>query len=890
MRIASWNIRGFGGENKKSMIRRLVSSENIEIMGMVETKQSDISQGELQKCWGRIAFDYFQIAAIHNSGGLLLTWKQESFKPYNSLATQRWLCVIGELTLSQTQCAIWLVYAPSDHQGRLQLWNQLRSVKSNIDTPCIFMGDFNEVLHPDERRGAISLSQGMREFQNFIMDLQLVDMDIGQRFTWLRKNAASRLDRLLIDKDLLLKFPNSKVFCKERMFSDHFPLIWSTSQQKWGPSPFRSLDCWLDEPSFLRIFKSNWTQLSGFPLHKKLKLIKGPIREWNKNNFGHIESKISSYQIALSTLEKEAQSRVLEDHEWIRMDALRSQLWLWMARKMRYWRQLSRSKIIKEGDRNTKFFHLKASMRRQRNMIDKIQYEGKESSDIGEIRKLIIAYFKDLYKKPRSTKFDISNLNLQRLTEAESLELERPVTKQEITAALSECDPSKAPGYDGFNLKCIKHMWSVIGEDFCTYILNFFETGALHASFNTTWVILIPKKKGAVEVTDFRPISLIGSIYKVIAKILSSRLKSVLPNLIGDSQTAFVSGRQILDGALIANEVVHWLKMKKKQGVLLKLDFQKAFDTIDWDSLIYVLEAMGFGSKWRNWVYKCISSASISILINGVPSKPFKMGRGLRQGDPLSPFLFVIMSEVLNKILQQAIRFQLFKGVSVGNNNVQISHLQFADDTLIFSEANEQYLLRIKEILLCFQAFSGLVINFQKSGLIALGKDEDWSQNMADQLGCSLLKLPMTYLGIPLGASMRKVASWQCIIDKIQKNLASWKSCCLSRAGRLVLIKSVLNCLPIYYLSLFKLPKKVANEIIRIQRRFLWSGSKEGKFMPLVKWDIVQQQRDKGGLGVGDIVVKNAALLFKWWWRYANEEEPFWKRVCLLYTSPSPRD
>ena len=122
----------------------------------------------------------------------------------------------------------------------------------------------------------------------------------------------------------------------------------------------------------------------------------------------------------------------------------------------------------------------------------------------------------------------------------------------------------------------------------------------------------------------------------------------------------------------------------------------------------------------------------------------------------------------------------------------------------------------------------------------------------------------MTYLGIPLGANMRKIASWQCIIDKIQKRLSSWKSSCLSMADRLVLIKSVLNYLPIYYLSLFSLPKKVANEIIRLQRRFLWTGNKEGKVMSLVKWEVVQQSKDRGGLWVGDIVVKNAALLFKW--------------------------
>ena len=128
-------------------------------------------------------------------------------------------------------------------------------------------------------------------------------------------------------------------------------------------------------------------------------------------------------------------------------------------------------------------------------------------------------------------------------------------------------------------------MWSIIGEDFYSYILDFFETGRLHCSFNTTWVILIPKKKGTLEVNDFRPISLVGSVYKVIAKVLSERLRSVLPSLIGETQSAFVEGRQILDGALIANEAVQWLKKKKKEGVLLKLDFEKAYDTIDWSSL-----------------------------------------------------------------------------------------------------------------------------------------------------------------------------------------------------------------------------------------------------------------------------------------------------------------
>jgi len=361
--------------------------------------------------------------------------------------------------------------------------------------------------------------------------------------------------------------------------------------------------------------------------------------------------------------------------------------------------------------------------------------------------------------------------------------------------------------------------------------------------------------------------------------VLSKRLRSVLPGLIGKSQSAFVEGRQILDGALIANEAVQWLKKKKREGVILKLDFQKAYDTIDWRSLEMVQRVMGFGSRWRNWIKQCVSSATISLLINGVPTKPFKMGRGLRQGDPLSPFLFLLMAEVLNKMFSNAVESGQLRGLKIGVNEVLLSHLQFADDTLLFSEADQQQLKLIKSLLFSFQALSGLAVNYSKSALVVLGRDEVWARETAKILGCSYVKLPIIYLGIPLGDDMKKASSWQGIIDRIQSKLQSWKSSCLSRAGRLTLIKAVVNCLPIYYLSLFRMPKKVANEIIRMQRRFLWNEGKSGRILPLVKWEVIQQPKCKGGLGVGDLVTKNAALLFKWWWRYVSEENSLWRKV-----------
>jgi len=358
--------------------------------------------------------------------------------------------------------------------------------------------------------------------------------------------------------------------------------------------------------------------------------MKKPLKKWNREVFGIIDDKIKSLQEAISKVDDKEQREMLQEADIYRRKALKTQLWQWMTRQERYWKQISRCKLLKAGDRNTRYFHLVATMRKRRKMIEKIVVDGEEYTEPIAIKKAIVGYFKKHYTKKKAADFDISSLGLSVLTASPSQHLITAGSKEEIKEALLSCDPSKAPGYDGFNIKCIKHVWPVIGDDFSRCILKFFETGHLPRAMNMTWVTLIPKKEGALDILDYRPISMVGSVYKVIAKILSRRLREVVPELIGEAQTAFVNGRQILDGALIANETVQWLKKKKNEGVLLKLDFQKAYDTINLDSMDLVLKEMGFESKWRQWLRACLNTPSISVLVNGVPCKPFRMQRGLR--------------------------------------------------------------------------------------------------------------------------------------------------------------------------------------------------------------------------------------------------------------------
>lgn len=243
---------------------------------------------------------------------------------------------------------------------------------------------------------------------------------------------------------------------------------------------------------------------------------------------------------------------------------------------------------------------------------------------------------------------------------------------------------------------------------------------------------------------------------------------------------------------------------------------------------------------------------------NGSPTAPFKMEWGHRQNNPLSPFLFVLASETFNVLMNRATRHGIMEGLKVGTQEVCVSHLQFADDTLVFCPAKSKWLLNMRRIMVCFQLLSGLKINLSKSGLIVLGSSEDWGKRMANRLGGQLVKLPTKYLGIPLGANPNKIGTWESILTRIRNKLASWKTKTLSRAGRVVLIKAVLNSLPLYYLSIYKAPRRVIMKIVQMQHHFLWQGNKSGRGLPLIRWSIIQKPKALGGLEVDNLIIENA--------------------------------
>ncbi|XP_071715148.1 uncharacterized protein [Rutidosis leptorrhynchoides] len=259
-------------------------------------------------------------------------------------------------------------------------------------------------------------------------------------------------------------------------------------------------------------------------------------------------------------------------------------------------------------------------------------------------------------------------------------------TEDEVWLAIKDCGVSKAPGPNGFNFHFYHKYWNVIKEDLMKAIQWFWSSGDITIGCNTSFITLIPKKSNPINLRDYRPISLIGGYYKILSKLLANRIRSVIDKLVGVEQSAFIRGRSILDIILIANKLVGDVKNNKARCFIFKADFEKAFDSARWNFLFDIMRKMGFGSKWLKWIESCFKSASISVLVNGSPTKEFRLQRGIRQGDPLSPYLFIIASEGLNILAKIAARKKIIRGVEIGRDRINITHLQFANDTIFFGD------------------------------------------------------------------------------------------------------------------------------------------------------------------------------------------------------------
>ena len=331
-------------------------------------------------------------------------------------------------------------------------------------------------------------------------------------------------------------------------------------------------------------------------------------------------------------------------------------------------------------------------------------------------------------------------------------------------------------------------------------------------------------------------------------------------------------GRHILEGVLVLHETIHELHTKKMDGVLLKIDFEKAYDKVNWDFLQQVMRMKGFNSVWCEWIHQFISRGSVGVKVNDDIGHFFQTRKGLRQGDPLSPTLFNIVADMLAILINRAKEDGQVAGLIPHLVDGGVSILQYADDTIIFMEHDLEKALNMKLILCIFEQLSGLKINFHKSEIYCFGKAKEAESEYTQLFGCELGSLPFTYLGIPIHFRKLRNGDWKVVEDRFEKKLSSWIGKLLSYGDRLILINSVLTSLPMFMLSFLEIPKGVRKRLDMIRSRFFWQSDGHKKKYRLTKWEIMCRPKDQGGLGIEVLELKNRCLLSKWLFKFLNEE------------------
>lgn len=530
------------------------------------------------------------------------------------------------------------------------------------------------------------------------------------------------------------------------------------------------------------------------------------------------------------------------------------------SEKLAFWHQHFNSKMAVEWDGNTRFFHASASARRRKNAIPCLTHNGLSFCSHDAKGDILYDFYKGLLGTSSPTTWDFALHDLYPRDAISGQPLSEPFSPDEITNALFSMDRHASPGPDGFGSSFYKAFWTKMKP----YVLKLFEdfyAGVLDLDgLNRAHLILLPKSDGVTEASGYRPISLQNCPMKLFSKVLANRVKCKIPDLIDADQTGFVPGRSIAENFIYAADLLSCCHRRKKPTVALKLDFKKAFDSVEWDSLDRIMAARGFDLSWRRWIQSILTTGKTAVMLNGVPGRWITCKRGLRQGDPISPYLFIIVADVLQRLVQKASSEGYLHHPI--DDSLTCPVIQYADDTLLLIQGDIAAIQALKSILDSFSRATGLTINFHKSTLVPMHIAEP--ERMAGILGCKLDSFPQTYLGIPLSPTKLPVSAYQPLICSFDRYLAGWKARLLSSGGRLTLVNAVLSGLPIYFMSSHLIPKSVIEALDSRRRAFLWTGddSCHGSRC-LIAWPTVCQGKEFGGLGVKNFEQQNHCLLLK---------------------------
>ncbi|GKA28993.1 RNA-directed DNA polymerase, eukaryota, reverse transcriptase zinc-binding domain protein [Tanacetum coccineum] len=738
--------------------KNMESSDEEDVFENIDQATQSFIAGEImEKTPGNAGGERVQrwvsnVAQSPTSCRIVVGWNTEEVDiMVGQSCSQTVLCLV-EIAQTKVKFFVSFVDASNSCVERRSLWNELNMHKCSVNRRAwVLMGDFNVTLkHVEHSNGSSNMSIDMHDFNDAVNTMEVEDIcSSGFNFTWTKslKNAMcstlKKLDRIMINKNFLMKFEKAHGIFLPYLVSDHCPAIMTIpkgiSKKK---KSFRFANYVADKKDFLDV-----------------------VREVNA-----LKEKLKDAQIKVdanpSNLEKRKNAvNIMNEYTQVAEDELKL---LHQKAKVRW---------LEEGDKNTSYFHNIIKTRKHKNRIETICCEDGKRVKGKMINDQFVNHFQTFLGTsypvcPLSSMGDIAVL---KLPEEEANDMIKNVSDKEIKDALFDIDSNKAAGPDGYNSCFFKKAWDIIGIDICLAVKEFFVNGKILGEINET----------------------------LIALILTNRIKGGLSKVVSLNQSAFIPGRHIQDNILITQELLKGYNRKNgPKRCAMKIDIQKAYDTINWDFLKEVLLMVG--------------------------------GRGLRQGDPISPYLFTLVMEVFNMIMIKNIREDGKFKYHHGCKDIKLTHMCFADDLMVLCNGDTDSLNVVKKSLDEFSSVSGLFPN------------------------------------------LSKMKDCQNLLDNVESRINCWRNKLLSYAGRIQLIASVLSAMHQYWASVYILPLTVMNELEKTFQKFLWNprGSVKGKAR--VAWKFVCRPKEQGGRGFKPLQRWNEVLLISQLWKLIDKKESLW--------------
>ena len=903
--IGSLNARGLNNMTKRNAVFSWAKKHKFDMVFLQECYCSPEIENTWRQEWdGDIIFSH---GSKHSKGTIIMFHKKLDFKIIKTEVDVDGRYVLCQLEIQGETFVCLNIYAPNTMHEKQPFFSKLMNTLQNLNVSSsdkiIIAGDWNSIqdVEFDKKGGNVNagetVTESMNDLVNFmeLADIWRVINPTTKRFTFRQKKPLiqSRLDYFYISHELQDYVYRADII--PSIWSDHSGILIEIKhlpEVERGKGHWKFNNSLLKDDKYVKDMTENLNEWLGQYHKMKDKRVIWELLKYHIRKFTMTFSSVKKLDkikhekelaIRLSVLEQNLTDKTTLYEEYLNV---KNELKIIEMEKIDGMILRSKCKFVEEGEKSSKFFYgLEKTNYVKKHMRKLTVNNGDIITDQKQILHEQKTFYENLYssKRQKDTILDfdvfLNDPSLPRLSASQKNDCEVEITLDECKESLKTFDKNKSPGTDGITVEFYDKFWHILGKPMVDCFVHAFECGELSSSQKQAIITLLEKQgKDRQFIKNWRPISLLNHDYKILTKALSIRLKKVLPTIIHPNQSAYVEGRYMGDSIRLIQDVMEYTKLHNKSGMLLLIDFQKAFDSVEHDFIVKALEIFNFGENLIKWFKLVCKNACSCVINNGISSPFFNINRGVRQGDPLSPYIFIIVIELLANYIRKN---QDIQGIKVGEKEIKIS--LYADDITVMVK-NQASGKLVFEALKKFAMCSGLKINKEKTEGIWLGHMRN---NDDTPLNISWPKAPIKVLGVYLSYDMELAVKYnfEDKIEKLKKQLHWWKSRDLSLTGRVLIAKTLGLSKFALVNSMIHVPAEIITRVNKIVYEFVWKSQTDK-----VNRTIFAQEYVKGGFKMTDMNTLVKAAKIKWISRFLECKEKDWKFLFQLFAKKKRLD